>query len=89
MKFTPHGRQVAVIKKIERVSTIIETPSLDKISDHEGTIAAVSDWVAEHYPEVAVGVAALFSEYSGSTMDIGGKDYVFMDIDCVLAVISD
>lgn len=87
MKYTPKGRQIAVVKIVEQMSSILAIPTASQeVSDTHGRVVAVSDFVKEFYPEVTIGTTAIFSEYAGTTYRLGLEDVTFMGIDSILAV---
>ncbi len=89
MNFQPLGQRV-LVERVEEATTTasgIIIPDNAKEKPLSGKILAVSKEVSEE-GEVKVDDKVLFAKYSGTDVNIDGKDYLVLNLDDVLGVLK-
>ncbi len=62
-------------------------PDTAKEKPQKGTVVAVGNGTMEHAMTVKVGDTVLYGKYAGTELKLGGKDYLIMREDDILAII--
>ncbi|MFT7861181.1 MAG: co-chaperone GroES [Sulfurimonas sp.] len=86
MNFKPLGERV-LVKSIEEENTTasgIIIPDNAKEKPNRAEVIAVSDAVSN----VKVGDKVVFGKYAGTQLALEGQDYIVLELDDVLGVIS-
>lgn len=86
MNFKPLNRKI-LVKRIEEEQTTssgIIIPDNAKEKPSQGTVEAVSSDIND----IKVGDSVLFSKYGGTELPIDGQDYLVLEHDNVLGVLS-
>ena len=85
----PLGDRVVVEPAVaeEKTASGIIIPDTAKEKPQNGTVVAIPDENKENPITVKVGDAVLYGKYSGTEINIDGKDYLIMSEKDILAIV--
>lgn len=89
MNFKPLGQRVLVqrVEEETKTSSGIIIPDNAKEKPLNGEVKAISKEVAEE-GEVKTGDKVVFAKYSGTEIKLDGEEYLVMNMDDILGVLS-
>lgn len=89
MSFKPLGQRVLVqrVEEDQKTASGIIIPDNAKEKPLTGSVKAVSKEVSEE-GEVKEGDTVVFAKYSGTEIKLDGEEYLVMNIDDILGVLS-
>ncbi|PAF47889.1 co-chaperone GroES [Helicobacter sp. 12S02232-10] len=90
MKFKPLGERLLVerLEEENKTSSGIIIPDNAKEKPLMGVVKAVSKKVADECKCVGEGDTIVFGKYKGSEIKLDGKEYIVLDLEDVLGVLS-
>ena len=71
----------------EKTASGIIIPDTAKEKPQKGTIVAVGPGTTDEKMEVKKGDVVLYGKYSGTDLEVGGKDYLIMKQSDILAIV--
>ena len=71
----------------EKTASGIIIPDTAKEKPQKGTIVAVGPGTSDEKMEVKKGDVVLYGKYSGTDLEVGGKDYLIMKQSDILAIV--
>jgi chaperonin GroES len=85
----PLGDRVVIqpVQEESRTDSGLYIPDTAKEKPQTGVVVAVAE-SEDDYITVEVGDKVLFPKYTGSEISMGGEDYIIMDFEDLLAVLS-
>lgn len=85
----PLGDRVVIqpVQEESRTDSGLYIPDTAKEKPQTGVVVAVAE-SEDDYISVEVGDKVLFPKYTGSEISMGGEDYIIMDFEDLLAVLS-
>jgi chaperonin GroES len=85
----PLGDRVVIqpVQEESRTDSGLYIPDTAKEKPQTGLVVAVAE-SEDDYITVEVGDKVLFPKYTGSEISMGGEDYIIMDFEDLLAVLS-
>jgi chaperonin GroES len=86
MKFTPLNKNI-LVKRIEEETTTSSGIIIPDSAKEKPSIATV-EAIATGIKDVKVGDKILFSKYGGTEIPLDGQDYLILELENVLGIIS-
>ncbi|PAF45222.1 co-chaperone GroES [Helicobacter sp. 11S02596-1] len=90
MKFKPLGERILVerLEEENKTSSGIIIPDNAKEKPLMGVIKALSKKISDECKCVSEGDTVVFGKYKGSEIKLDGKEYIVLDLEDVLGVLS-